>query len=249
MKTLWRWAFRLLILLIVLVVAAVLLMDTIAREIIKYEIHERTGLEAKIGKLNIGLFNPTITAENVILYNSAEFGGSPFIEMPELYIEYDRAALRSNQLHCKLIRINLARFDVVEDKAGQLNLDAMSKHKSKSGGLSISTKKTTNGWQFLGIDTLNYTLVGQAHFSSFKLPGKNSLLNVDMREKILNQVKAWSDLDGIYTVILLRNNVPLIPPRNGNLAGGTSESDDPREYWLDRFGFRGKKKQEAAAGK
>ena len=97
MKTLWRWAFRLLILLIVLVVAGVLLLDPITREIIKYQIRKRTGLEAKIGRLSIGLFSPTITAENVVLYNSAEFGGSPLFEMPELFIEYDRAALRSNQ--------------------------------------------------------------------------------------------------------------------------------------------------------
>jgi hypothetical protein len=240
MKTLWRWAFRLFILLLVLLVAAILLMDTIAREIIKYQIRDRTGLEAKIGKLSIGLFNPTITAENVVLYNSAEFGGSPFIEMPELFIEYDRAALRSNKLHCKLIRLNLARFDVIEDKNGRLNLDAMSKHKSTSGGLNISTNKTTNGWQFLGIDTLNFTLAGQAHFSSFKLPGKNSLLNVDMREQVLNQVKAWSDLNGVYASILLRNGI---------FPGGSSVPDDPKQYWLDRFGFNGKKKQEAAMGK
>ena len=114
----------------------------------------------------------------------------------------------------------------------------MSKHRSKSGGLNISTNKTTNGWQFLGIDTLNLTLVGQAHFASFKLPGKDSLLNVDLREQVLNQVKTWSDLNGVYAVILLRNGI---------LGGETSKPDDPRQYWLDRLGLHGKKKQEEAS--
>jgi len=58
MKTLFRWAFRLFILLVVLVVAGILLLDTIVRAVAVNAIKRQTGLDVKIGKFEIGLLNP-----------------------------------------------------------------------------------------------------------------------------------------------------------------------------------------------
>src|SRR5258708_17164575 len=113
MKTLFRWAFRLLILLVVLLVAAVLLMDTIVRAVAENALRRQTGLDVKIGKFEVGLLNPKVTIENLVIYNSAEFGGSPLIDMPELHVEYDRDALFANKLHFKLVRFNLAQLNIV----------------------------------------------------------------------------------------------------------------------------------------
>ncbi len=88
MKWLFRWLFRLLILLIVLVVAGVLLLNPIAKEITEYRIKRETGMDVKIGNLEVGILNPGVTIENLVLYNSAEFGGAPFIDLPELRVEY-----------------------------------------------------------------------------------------------------------------------------------------------------------------
>src|SRR5215218_3075556 len=108
MKFVFRWIFRLFILVLILVIAGILLLDTIAKAVAEYRIKRETGLDVKIGKLEIGILNPKVTIENFVIYNSAEFGGSPLIDMPELHVEYDRPALLSHKLHYKLVRLNLA---------------------------------------------------------------------------------------------------------------------------------------------
>src|SRR5262245_14959465 len=108
MKRLFKWLFRLVILLIVLGVALVLLKDTIAKGIMERQIRFETGLDARIGRLEIGIVNPTVTIENVRLYNTAEFGGSPFVDLAELHLEYNRAALATRKLRFALVRLNLA---------------------------------------------------------------------------------------------------------------------------------------------
>ena len=89
-KWLFRWLFRLLILLVVLVVAAILLLDTIAREVTEHRLQQQTGLEVRIGRMRVGILEPKLTIENLVIYNSAGFGGSPLLDAPELHVECDR---------------------------------------------------------------------------------------------------------------------------------------------------------------
>lgn len=122
MKFIFRWLFRLLILTIVLVVALVLLKDVLIKALVEYRLRAQTGLDARIGRLEMGLLTPTLTIEDLKLYNPAEFGGSLFLDLPELRLEYDRPALAAGRLHLILLRMNLAVVHVVEDKSGQYNL-------------------------------------------------------------------------------------------------------------------------------
>src|SRR5271154_6271244 len=90
MRWLFRWLFRLLILLVVLLVAALLLLDTIIREVVENRIQHETGLETRIGKMRVGLLDPRVTIENLVIYNRADFGGGTLLEVPEIHIECDR---------------------------------------------------------------------------------------------------------------------------------------------------------------
>ena len=128
MKRLFRWAFYLFLFLAVLVVAGILLLDTIVKEIAISQIRAQTGMDVKIGKLSVGLLSPTFCVEDFTLYNTAEFGGSPFLRMPELYLEYDRPALRCGQLHFKLVRVNLEEIALVKNQSGRFNVAALEKH-------------------------------------------------------------------------------------------------------------------------
>ena len=97
-KFAFRWAFRLLIVAIVLVIGLLLLKDTIAKNLAEQRIRRETGFDAKIGKLEVGLLSPKINIENFVLYNPAEFGGSPFLSVPDLHIEYNPDELAFRRL-------------------------------------------------------------------------------------------------------------------------------------------------------
>jgi uncharacterized protein involved in outer membrane biogenesis len=228
MRWLFRWLFRLLILLVVLVVAAFLLLDTIAREITERRIEKATGFEAKIGHMRVSIFEPRMTIEHLILYNSADFGGSPMIDIPELHVEYNRSPLFYNNYHFKLVRLDLARLNVVEDKQGIKNLDVLEKHskkKDEAAGES-SDEKTKDKKSFRKIDTLNLSL-GHATHIDMRNPGKVEELPVDIRNQIFTDIDSDRQLNNILLLILMTRH---------NVLGAEGQ------HWMDVLGL-GKKKE------
>ena len=103
MKTFFRWVVRLAVtfmfLLLLLAVLAVLLKDVIAKSLAERNLRNGTGLDAKIEKMEVGLATPTVSLEGLRLYNTADFGGGTFLEMPELRVEYLPGDIRDRKLH------------------------------------------------------------------------------------------------------------------------------------------------------
>src|SRR5471032_3196443 len=103
MKFIFKRAFRLFITAVVLAVVGVVVLllsyNSILRVAIERNIRAQTGMDAEIGSLKIALTSPTIRIQNFKLYNSSDFGGTPFLDIPEIYIEYDRAALMHREIH------------------------------------------------------------------------------------------------------------------------------------------------------
>src|SRR5881409_1564575 len=110
MKKLFKWLFRLVLVLVLLIVLLIVFLDPIAKAVAERRIRDLTGLPVKIGKLSIGLKKPTLSIEKVKLGNSPEFGGSTFIDIPLLQIQYDLAALRSRRIHLNTVLFNLAEL-------------------------------------------------------------------------------------------------------------------------------------------
>jgi hypothetical protein len=211
-RFIFRWAFRLFLVCVVLLIAAILLLDTIAREVLEYRLRNETGLEAKIGKVHIGLLHPECTIEHFVLYNSADFGGSPLIDMPELHVEYDRDALLSRKLHCRLVRFNLAEINLVDDKNGRRNVDVLQKRLAAAGigssGKKNSSSHSSSSIDFAGIDTLNLTL-GKATHLDMKRPGKPDEFRVNINHQVFTNIKSENDFSGILLVALLRSGVDV----------------------------------------
>jgi hypothetical protein len=199
--------------LVVLLVAAILLLDTIARQFVEYQLRDRTGLETKVGRVTVGLLHPELTVENVVLYNKAQFGGSPFIELPELHLEYDPDALRARKLHCTLVRFNVACVNLVEDAQGRRNFEALIKFFAAS--MNAPTPNTVPpsrtpvaAWhqlRFAGIDTLNVS-VGKATYLHLARPGKPDELKFNVEHQIFTNVKTDQDFAADIIIALLKSN-------------------------------------------
>jgi len=212
MKFIFRWAFRFMILVIVLAVAGILLLDTIAREVIEYQVRNQTGLETKVGHVHVGLFTPVMTIDHFVLYNSAAFGGSPFIDLPELHVEYDRDALRSGKLHCKLVRINLAIINLVEDKNGRSNLELLEqrlKMPGRSNHAGHQAGRSVSSMEFTGIDTLNLTL-GKATHLRMDQPRQVDEFKMNVDHQVFNNIKSDQDFSNVLLVALLRSNASVL---------------------------------------
>ncbi len=201
MRFLVRWMFRLLILLIVLVTALVLLKDVLLKEVVEARIPAQTGLEAKLDRFELGILNPTLTMEGLRLYNPPEYGGSPFLIIPEIHVEYDREALARNQLHIRLLRFQLAEVDIVSS-GGRSNIEFIQSSLAKR--LTKEGKKTE--LNFTGIDTLNLSL-GKVKTYDLKEPQKATVVDLGVRNQVFNNVKTEKDLYGILGSVALRVGV------------------------------------------
>jgi hypothetical protein len=227
MKTLFRWAFRLLILLLVLLIAGILLLNTVAKEIFEYKLAQRTGLEVKIKSVDVGLLNPRLTVEGLVIYNRPEFGGSPLLDAPELHAEYDRSALWSQKVHFRLLRVNIAQINIVEDTNGRLNLRLAEKQIRRSYGATDSTGHVSVPYQFNGIDTLNLTL-GTGYFRSLKNPAMNETLTPRMTNAIYLKVNSATAWDSLLNLVLLKSGYNPLPHDN-------TPASNRFQYWQDKL--------------
>jgi len=208
MKWLFKWALRFVVSFVVLLVVLLLSLDSIFKALLERQIRSGTGMDVKIGKLSVGLLSPVVTIENFQLFNPAEFGGTPFLDIRELHAEYDRAALGRRTLHVKLMRLNLAELNVVKSDAGQTNLVSLQP-------AAPARAPRPDEWIFTGVDVLNLT-VGKVRFLDLKNLRQNQEINPNLQNQIFKNVKTTADLYGILIMIWLRSGGSLVKT-NGDL--------------------------------
>ncbi len=213
-KFVFRWAFRLLLLALVLGIGLLLLKDNIARNLAEDRVRKQTGFDTRIGKLEFSLFTPRLRAENVVLYNPVEYGGSVFLDIPELNIEYDRSRLALGKLHLSLLRLNLREFHIVEGQQGRTNLLELLRNAAPEM-VGAATGSGFSGYVFDGIDTLNLS-VGTVRYTNMRLPKRNQVARLEMRDDLTHNLRTEQDLTAILFKVLLRAGIPIysdIPPK------------------------------------
>jgi hypothetical protein len=157
MKWLFKWLFRLFLLAVVLIVILLLSLNSILRVYVEHRIRAQTGMDAEIGKFSVGLTEPTVTIQNFKLYNPPDFGGTPFLDIREIHVEYDRAALARHELHLTLLRFNLGELDIVKNEAGRTNIFSL--------GVTLPSKKSGGGKS--AADFKKQTFSARGFFSNF----------------------------------------------------------------------------------
>ena len=159
MRFLFRWAYRLLILLIVLAIGLFLTKDALAKWWIVSEFREH-GMDAKIGQLEIGFpLNSTVSASDITIYNLPEYGGSPMLKIDDLFIDCNFSELvnvrRKLKPHFRQVRIGITEFNLVETKGGKRNLISVPDAVAKSSAqLALGDlRREISSWTTNRIDT------------------------------------------------------------------------------------------------
>jgi hypothetical protein len=210
-KFIFRWAFRFLILAIVLIVALLLLKDEILKSVAESQIRKNTGMDVKIGSISTSFTQPVFHLENFVLYNTAEFGGGPFLDVPDLRLEFYPDATRKGELRFKLVRMNVRELNIVESRDGRTNYLSIVKTLERLG----SGKTNDGSFEFKGIDTLNLT-VGKIKFTSLRQPRQNQEFNFALQNEVIQNVRSWNDMAGILFKVVVRAGVTFFmdaPPR------------------------------------
>jgi uncharacterized protein involved in outer membrane biogenesis len=161
-------------------------------------------MDAEIGKFSVGLVEPTVKIQDLKLYNPPDFDGTPFLDIPEIHVEYDRAALARHEIHVTLLRLNLGELDIVKNEAGRTNIFSLRTLLSagEPGGLASFKKRT--GYDFKSIDVLNVS-IGKARFIDLKDQRNNREQTIGLENLVIKNVKSETDLAGLAVLVALRS--------------------------------------------
>jgi uncharacterized protein involved in outer membrane biogenesis len=227
-KWIFKWLFRLFIVVIALVVVAVIVLllsyNSILRGAMEDEIRAQTGMDAEIGSLKVALTSPTVEIQNLKIHDSPDFGGTLFLDIPEIHVEYDRAALVRREIHLTLLRFNLGELDIVKNQAGQTNIFLpgfkSTAQKSGGGGNPLADFKKQSGYDFTGIDMLNVT-IGKVKYIDLQNQQNNREQTIGIDSLVIPNVKSQTDLLGLAADIALHSNGffdPLVDQKSSGLG-------------------------------
>ena len=184
---------------LVLIALAVILLlsrDSIAKTAMEQQIRAQTGMDVKIGKVSTSIFSPVAMIENLTLYNTADFGGTPFLTIRELHIEFDRDALAHRELHLKLLRLSVTEFSVVKNDLGQTNIVNM---------MAAAQKTPPSGaMDFRGIDVANFS-IGKLSYLDLKNQKNNRQFNPNLQNQVFRNIKTPGDFYGVFVLIWQRS--------------------------------------------
>jgi hypothetical protein len=226
MKTFQSWFFRILWwLTFVVIVLAIMVFanrEWIVKDLAEQHIRAATGMESEIGVYSFGLREPKVRLENFMLYNPAEFGGTLFLDVPELYVEYDKAALKRHEIHITLMRVNLQEVDVVKNAAGATNIMSYASTMTpRTAGGGHRTVAPINGYKFTGIDVLNLS-IGKVKFVNLKDQRLNRMVAIGMQNRIYTNVVSSADLAGLSGQLWTRGGylvgLPVNPPMRESIS-------------------------------
>jgi uncharacterized protein involved in outer membrane biogenesis len=219
-----KWVFRLLFLAVVLVVALVLSFNSLVRVLIEHNIRAQTGMDAEIGRVEVGWTEPTFEIRDMKIYNSPGFGGTPFLDIPEIHVEYDRFALLKGDLHLTLLRLNLSELDIVRSKSGQINVFTSGKAPRKnSSGISVPSFKKETGYDFKGIDALNVSF-NKARYIDLQNRHNDREQTIGLQNCVVPEVKSTRDLAGLVFIIDLKSNHFFDPLVSGQFKSAPLKS-------------------------
>jgi hypothetical protein len=196
-----------LILLIVLLIGLALLKDRIVKGLIEHRIEAGTGMDVKIRGFELGLTHPVVTIEDAQLFNTAEFGGSPLVDLKELHLECDARDLASRRLHLKLLRLNVGEVNIVESRDGRTNIVDLLAHLEEK--MPKPEKESTNGGMvFSGIDILNLSF-GTVKYTSLKRPDQSREFEINLKNEIVTNVTSEADLNALVLKVMFRQGITM----------------------------------------
>ena len=197
MRFLFRWAFRLLILLLVLAIGLFLTKDALAKWWIVSEFREQ-GMDAKIDQLEIGFpLNSTVSASDITIYNLPEYGGSPMLKIDDLFIDCDFSDLMNVlwklKPHFRQVRIGITEFNLVETREGSRNLISVPDAVAKS---SVQLALDESPLYFT-IGNLNFSWE-RLKFTNLADAGKSRDVNINIEGYTVQDVAKLSDLRPLF---------------------------------------------------
>jgi len=113
--------FLLLILVLVLVFAVG--KNLIAKLAIENGVKVATGLPLAIRNFNMSFTKTMVDVRGIVLGNPRGFNDKVFVDLPQIYFDFDLPALFKGKIHIEAIKVHLKELQIIKAQGGKLNVD------------------------------------------------------------------------------------------------------------------------------
>ena len=175
---------------IVLVVGTLFVLNTVkntvAQAILSNALSKVAHVPVQIGSTKVYFLPASIEIKKLRVYNPAGFPDKWMLDMPRIFIDFDPGALFKGQAHFKEVKLDLRNLQVIRDKNGRLNVDAVKPTKTETSKAQSEAKASSQGKvPKLLIDKLSLS-VGQVIYKDYSHGDKPAIqifdINIQNRE-------------------------------------------------------------------
>jgi hypothetical protein len=161
-----------------------------------------------IGNTDAKIIASSIRLKNITVKNPKEFSDRQMIDMPQIYIDFDPAALFKGVAHFQEVRLDLKEVVVVKNRDGKVNIDAVkpTEDEKKKQKEEVARKKETKPKEKqkapkLQIDKL-YLSIGRVLYKDYSGGGEPKIqtFDVNIKERLYTNIQNPS---GVVSLIML----------------------------------------------
>lgn len=192
-----------LLVLVLTLVLFFLFKNTIVKAMIEKGAHIATGLPLEIEKLELSFLKTTVDIQGLRLYNPKSFEEKLMLDLSKVYFAFDLPAFLKGDLHIPAIRIYLDEFNVVKNKDGALNLDALKPAQKAETKQPVPVeKKPPQEMAPMKIDIFELK-IGKVYYKDYTRGGDKPFVqtfNIGIHE----QFKNVEDINSLVRIIVVK---------------------------------------------
>ena len=209
--------------LLTLLLVGLLSFDWIVKRTIQSRVNASGVAEVEIGSLNIGLFRPHLEVRDLKVFGQSQFGGVQLLDLPELRVEYDREALKRQELKFRLVRIRMNELTLMDGFAGgQTNMfqrmqgysELVVAYTNRIGELTnridLDRAQRVGNMTFRGIERLELTL-GRVRFVDVKDPLSEKMAALNINRRVMTNIADLPGLAPLAMELLVRTTLGAKP--------------------------------------
>jgi hypothetical protein len=206
-----------------LLLVGLLSFDWIVKRTIQSRVNASGVAEVEIGRLNIGLFRPHLEVRDLKVFGQSQFGGVQLLDLPELRVEYDREALKLQELKFRLVRIRINELTLMDGFAGgQTNMfqrmqgysELVVAYTNRIGELTnridLDRAQRVGNMTFRGIERLELTL-GRVRFVDVKDPLSEKVAALNINRRVMTNIADLPGLAPLAMELLVRTTLGAKP--------------------------------------
>lgn len=107
------------------VAVLVLMRNVVLKAAVENGVKAVTGMPLTVKKIDVGLAEPYLNIEGLVIKNPPGFHETTLAEIPKIFVAYDFRGILKGKLHFVNVDLNIEKFSVVRNEKGELNLDSL----------------------------------------------------------------------------------------------------------------------------